>query len=214
VARGKLITIEGIDGAGKSTLARALAESIASHGHRVELLREPGGVELSERIRALVKDPALAVSARAEALLYAAARAQLVQERVQPLLDEGALVLLDRYVDSSLAYQGVARELGVEHVRQINDFATGGLHPDRTLLLRLSPAAGRERQAGRDELPDRLEREDETFFACIAAAYDELAAAEPQRIRVLDASFTPATVLADALSALGDLLAPGPAARD
>lgn len=214
MARGKLITIEGIDGAGKSTLARALHESIAAHGHRVELLREPGGVELSERIRALVKDPALDVSARAEALLYAAARAQLVQQRVQPLLDEGALVLLDRYVDSSLAYQGAARGLGVEHVRLVNDFATGGLQPDRTLLLRLSPAAGRARQAGRDELPDRLEREDEAFFACIAAAYDELAAAEPQRIRVLDASFTPATVLADALSALGDLLTPGPAARD
>ncbi len=214
MARGKLITIEGIDGAGKSTLARTLAETIAAHGQRVELLREPGGVELSERIRALVKDPALEVSARAEALLYAAARAQLVEQRVQPLLDEGALLLLDRYVDSSLAYQGAARELGVEHVRQINDFATGGLQPDRTLLLRIAPAAGRARQAGRDEPPDRLEREDETFFACIAAAYDELATAEPQRIRVLDASFTPATVLADALSALGDLLAPGPAARD
>jgi dTMP kinase len=214
VARGKLITIEGIDGAGKSTLARALAETIAAHGQRVELLREPGGVELSERIRTLVKDPALEVSARAEALLYAAARAQLIEERVQPLLDEGAVVLLDRYVDSSLAYQGAARELGVEQVRQINDFATGGLEPDRTLLLRIAPAAGRARQAGRDELPDRLEREDEAFFACIAAAYDELAAAEPHRIRVLDASFTPATVLADALSALGDLLAPGLAARD
>jgi dTMP kinase len=214
VARGRLITIEGIDGAGKSTLARALHESIAARGERVELLREPGGVELSERIRELVKDPALEVSARAEALLYAAARAQLVEERVLPLLGEGALVLLDRYVDSSLAYQGAARGLGVEHVRLINDFATGGLHPDRTLLLRIAPAAGHARQAGREELPDRLEREDGEFFACIAAAYDELAAAEPQRIRVLDAGFTPATVLADALSALGDLLAPGPAARD
>jgi dTMP kinase len=214
VARGRLITIEGIDGAGKSTLARALHETIAAHGRRVELLREPGGVELSERIRALVKDPALEVSPRAEALLYAAARAQLVQERVQPLLAEGAIVLLDRYVDSSLAYQGVARELGVEHVRSVNEFATGGLQPDRTLLLRIAPAAGRARQAGREEPPDRLEREDDAFFDCIAAAYDELAAAEPQRIRVLDASFTPATVLADALSALGDLLAPGPAVPD
>ncbi len=213
MARGRLITIEGLDGAGKSTLAGALAETITAHGHRVELLREPGGVELSERIRALVKDPALKVSGRAEALLYAAARAQLVEECVQPLLADGAIVLLDRYVDSSLAYQGAARGLGVEHVRQLNDFATGGLVPDRTLLLRISPAAGRARQAGRGELPDRLEREDEEFFACIAAAYDELAAAEPQRIRVLDASFTPATVLADALSALGDLLAPGPQAR-
>jgi dTMP kinase len=214
VARGRLITIEGIDGAGKSTLARALHESLAAQGHRVELLREPGGVELSERIRALVKDPALEVSPRAEALLYAAARAQLVQERVLPLLDDGATVLLDRYVDSSLAYQGAARELGVEQVRLINAFATGGLQPDRTLLLRIDPAAGRARQDGRGEQPDRLEREDEQFFACIAAAYDELAAAEPQRIRVLDAGFTPATVLADALAALGDLLAPGPVARD
>ncbi|MFI4989778.1 MAG: dTMP kinase [Solirubrobacterales bacterium] len=214
MARGRLITIEGIDGAGKSTLARALLESLSASGRRVELLREPGGVELSERIRALVKDPALAVSARAEALLYAAARAQLVQERVEPLLTDGALVLLDRYVDSSLAYQGAARGLGVDHVRQINAFATGGLQPDRTLLLRIAPAAGRARQAGRGESPDRLEREDEDFFAHVAAAYDELAAAEPQRIRVLDASFTPATVLADALAALGDLLAPGPAARD
>ena len=99
-------------------------------------------------------------------------------------------------------------------MRLINDFATGGLHPDRTLLLRIAPAAGRARQAGRGDLPDRLEREDEDFFAHVAAAYDELAAAAPQRIRVLDAGFTPATVLTDALSALGDLLAPGPVARD
>jgi dTMP kinase len=214
VARGKLITIEGIDGAGKSTLARALAESIAAHGQRVELLREPGGVELSERIRALVADPALRCDPRAEALLSAAARAQLVDERLRPWLQEGAWVLLDRFVDSSLAYQGAGRGLGVEQIATLNAFATGGLAPDRTLLLRIDPAVGRARQAGRDELPDRLEHEDEAFFACIAAAYDELAAAEPQRIRVLDASFTPATVLADALSALGDLLAPGPAARD
>jgi dTMP kinase len=212
VAGGSLITIEGLDGAGKSTLARALHAAIAATGHSVELLREPGGVDLSERIRALVKDPALNVSARTEALLYAAARAQLVEERVRPLLEAGTTVLLDRYVDSSLAYQGAARELGVEHVRQINRFATGALEPDRTLLLRIAPAARRARLAERAEAPDRLEREDEEFFACIAAAYDELAAAEPQRIRVLDASFTPATVLADALAALGDLLVLSPPA--
>jgi dTMP kinase len=206
VALGKLITIEGLDGAGKSTLAGALVQALSTAGTRIELLREPGGVELSERIRELVKDPALDVSARAEALLYAAARAQLVHERVAPLLREGINVLLDRYVDSSLAYQGAARGLGVEQVLAINRFATGELAADRTLLLRISPAAGRARQTTRDERPDRLEREDEDFFACIAAAYDELAAAEPQRIRVLDASFTPATVLADALDALSDLL--------
>jgi dTMP kinase len=206
MAAGKLITIEGLDGAGKSTLARALSETLRARNLRVELLREPGGVETSERIRALVKDPALSVSPRTEALLYAAARAQLVEQRLLPLLDDGAIVLLDRYVDSSLAYQGAARGLGVEQVREINRFATGALQADRTLLLRISPAAGRARQAEREERPDRLEQEDLAFFACIAAAYDELAAAEPERIRVLDASFTPATVLADALTAIDDLL--------
>jgi dTMP kinase len=206
VARGRLITIEGIDGAGKTTLARALAEAIAERGAAVELLREPGGVETSERIRALVKDPSLDVSPRAEALLYAAARAQLVHERVEPLLAAGTHVLLDRYVDSSLAYQGAARGLGVEHVREINRFATGALAPDRTLLLRISPADGRARQAERGELPDRLEREQESFFAAIASAYDRLAAAEPERIRVLDASATPSRVLFDALEQLADLI--------
>ncbi len=205
VARGRLITIEGLDGAGKSTLARALRDALAADGHRVELLREPGGVELSERIRALVKDPALSVAPRAEALLYAAARAQLVEQRIAPLLDAGVDVLLDRYVDSSLAYQGAARGLGVERVRDVNRFATGALEPDRTLLLQIAPADGRARQAGRGEPPDRLEGEDAAFFERIADAYDELAAAEPQRIRVLDASGTPARVLFDALEQLADL---------
>ncbi len=211
VSRGTLITIEGLDGAGKSTLAQALVRELDARGERVQLLREPGGVEVSERIRALVKDPALSVSPRAEALLYAAARAQLVDELLAPLLAGGAIVLLDRYVDSSLAYQGAARGLGVERVREINGFATGGLAPDRTLLLAISPAAGRARQAQRDESPDRLEGEDADFFARVAGAYDELAAAERERIRVLDASRAPERVLADAIAAIEDLL--GPAGR-
>jgi dTMP kinase len=206
VARGRLITIEGLDGAGKSTLASALRDALSDRGRRVELLREPGGVELSERIRALVKDPQLSVGARAEALLYAAARAQLVDERVAPLLDDGTDVLLDRYVDSSLAYQGAGRGLGVDHVRAINAFATGDLEPDRTLFLRIAPEDGRARQAGRGEPADRLEREDAAFFEEIASAYDELARAEPQRIRVLDAGGTPSRVLFDALEAIADLV--------
>jgi dTMP kinase len=192
--------------AGKSTLAQALADELAARARHVELLREPGGVDVSERIRALVKDPTLDVHPRTEALLYAAARAQLVHERVAPLLDAGALVLLDRFVDSSLAYQGAGRSLGVEQVRAINLFATGALAPDRTLLLRISPAAGRARQRDRALEPDRLEREDEDFFARIAGAYDELARAEPARIRVIDAEQAPALVLADALAALADVL--------
>jgi dTMP kinase len=199
--RGRLITIEGLDGAGKTTLCSGLAAALPD----AELLREPGGVELSERIRELVKDPALDVSPRAEALLYAAARAQLVAARIEPLLADGRWVLLDRFVDSSLAYQGAGRGLGVAAVRAINDFGTGGLVPDRTLLLRLDPATGRARQADRGEAPDRLELEDETFFAAIARCYDELAAAEPERFRVLDAAAPPDEVLAAALAALEDL---------
>jgi dTMP kinase len=202
--RGRLITIEGIDGAGKTTLATALQGALEPD-RPVRLLREPGGVELSERIRDLVKDPALRCDPRAEALLYAAARAQLVDERLEPWLAEGAWVLLDRFVDSSLAYQGAGRGLGIDAVAQLNAFATGGLTPDRTLLLRLDPAAARARLRGRDDAPDRLELERDDFFARIAAAYDELAAREPQRIRVLDAREPPEQLLADALHALSDL---------
>jgi dTMP kinase len=196
--RGRLITIEGLDGAGKTTLCAGLAAALPD----ARLLREPGGVELSERIRDLVKDPALAVDPRAEALLYAAARAQLVASLVRPLLDAGTTVLLDRFVDSSLAYQGAGRGLGVDAVRAINDFGTGGLRPDLTLLLRIDPGAGRARQAGRGEEPDRLEREDAVFFDAIARAYDDLAAAEPGRFRILDASQPPDAVLGAALDAI------------
>jgi dTMP kinase len=196
--RGRLITIEGLDGAGKTTLCQGLAEALPD----ARLLREPGGVELSERIRELVKDPALEVDPRAEALLYAAARAQLVATLVEPLLEAGTTVLLDRFVDSSLAYQGAGRSLGVEAVRAINDFGTGGLVPDLTLLLRIDPAVGRARQDDRGEALDRLELAGESFFEAVARAYDDLAAAEPQRFRVLDAGAPPEAVLAAALEAV------------
>ena len=212
MARGRLITIEGLDGAGKSTLARGLERAIAERGGEARMLREPGGVELSERIRALLADPRLAVSPRTEALLYAAARAQLVEERVQPLLQRGEFVLLDRFVDSSLAYQGAGRALGVQQIREINQFATGRLEPDRTLLLRIAPAAGRARQQVRALQPDRLERESERFFEAVAAAYDELASTEPLRVRTLDASQPADQVLDAALAALEDLL-PAAASR-
>jgi len=201
---GRLITIEGIDGAGKSTLAEALHAELERRRPTV-LLREPGGVALSERVREVVKDPMLRCDPRAEALLYAAARAQLVDERVRPLLEKGTWVLLDRFVDSSLAYQGVARGLGVADVAAINEFATGGLTPDRTLLLRVDAITARERQSGRLTAPDRLEQEADEFFAVIATAYDEFAARDPQRFRVLDANNPPEDVLALAVTALSDL---------
>jgi dTMP kinase len=203
VATGRLITVEGLDGAGKTTLVAGLTRELAARGRELLVLREPGGVELSERIRVLVKDPELSVDPRAEALLYAAARAQLVAEQLVPLLESGQWVLLDRFVDSSLAYQGAGRGLGVEAIRSLNELATGGLRPDRTLLLRIDPAVGRERIGGRD--PDRLEREPPEFFEAVAGAYDELAAAEPDRIAVIDAAQPPERVLADALAAIGDV---------
>jgi dTMP kinase len=194
-----LITIEGVDGAGKTTLVAGLSAALEERGP-VVVLREPGGVEVSERIRELLKDPSLSIDPRAEALLYAAARAQLVAEQLRPLLDAGTTVLLDRFVDSSLAYQGAARGLGVEEIRALNEFGTGGLTPDRTLLLRIDPARGLARISGRPA--DRLEQEDLSFFAAIAQAYDALAAAEPERIAVIDAAQSPEAVLADALAAL------------
>ena len=204
--RGRLITIEGLDGAGKTTLAASLQAALSERGINVRRLREPGGVQAAERVRELAKDPGLRIGARAEALLYAAARAQLVDEALEPLLDDGVWVLLDRFVDSSLAYQGGGRELGIEPVRAINEFATGGLRPDRTLMLTIDPSLGRTRSASRAEPRDRLEREADEFFTRIASAYEELAAAEPERVRSVDAAQPPEQVLAAALAAIGDLL--------
>jgi dTMP kinase len=192
-ARGRLIAVEGIDGAGKTTLAEGLSRA------RPELvvLREPGGAAVSERIRELVKDPALEVSPRAEALLYAAARAELVASKLLPLLEAGTTVVLDRYVDSSLAYQGAGRELGVAEIAALNAFATGGLVADLTLYLRVPPAVGAARRGGED----RLERAGDAFFARVVAAYDALAAATDRYV-VLDGTRAPDAVLAHALKHL------------
>lgn len=206
MARGTLITIEGIDGAGKSTLAATLTDELAQRGVRATLLREPGGVRTAERIRELVRDPDATIGARAEALLYAAARAQLVEEALEPLLGDGHVVLLDRFVDSSLAYQGAGRELGIDAVAAINAFGTGGLVPDRTLLLRIDPAAGRVRSTQRGAPPDRLEQQPDAFFARIADAYDALARSDIERIRVIDADQPPSAVLREALAAIEDLV--------
>jgi dTMP kinase len=204
--RGRLITIEGIDGAGKSTLAAALLDALKARGLDVMLLREPGGVPAAERIRELVIDPDLHVTARTEALLYAAARAQLVEEAIEPLLREGKWLLLDRFIDSSLAYQGGGRELGIDSVRAINEFAIRTARPDRTLLLTVDAGLGRSRSRSRARRPDRLEREQDAFFDRTAAAYLELASEDPDRIRRIDATRPAVEVLAAALEALADLL--------
>jgi dTMP kinase len=204
--RGRLITIEGIDGAGKSTLAAGLLDALKARGLDVTLLREPGGVPAAERIRELVINPDLHVTARAEALLYAAARAQLVEEAIEPLLREGRWLVLDRFIDSSLAYQGGGRELGIDSVRAINEFAIRTARPDRTLLLMIDADLSRSRSRARAGRLDRLEREQNDFFDRTAAAYLELASEDPDRIRKIDATRPPDEVLAAALEALADLL--------
>ena len=210
MARSALITIEGIDGAGKSTLAEGLRHALTERRVDVRLVREPGGVELAERLRTLVTDPALRVSPRAEALLYAAARAQLVAELLAPLLEQGKLLLLDRFSDSTLAYQGGGRGLGIEQVRSLDSFATGSLVPDRTLLLALPTDLARSRLAAHERRaevgPDRIEAEPDAFFATVAATYEQLAADEPERFRSLDATQSPGDVLREALAAIEDLL--------
>lgn len=209
MARGRLITVEGLDGSGKTTLCAGLAETLTERGLDVQLLREPGGVEAAERIRGLLHNPALRIGARSEALLFAAARAQLVEEAVEPLLSAGTWVVLDRFVDSSLAYQGSGRQLGMQDVSEINRFATRGLVPDRTLLLAVPPELGRARARSRSAAADRLEREHDEFFIRVAAGYRELAASNPERIRSLDAHGPPNRVLEAALDQLTDLFPPG-----
>jgi dTMP kinase len=206
MSRGRLVTIEGVDGAGKTTLAQALDSALRERGVEARLLREPGGVPAAEQIRELVKNPESRIGARAEALLYAAARAQLVEEALEPLLAEGAFVVLDRFVDSSLAYQGAGRGLGIDEIKAINDFATGGLTPDRTLLLAVDPVLGRARSHERGAPLDRLEQQPGDFFDRIASAYAQLARADPERIRTIDASLEPPLVLDAALATIADLI--------
>jgi dTMP kinase len=195
---GRLIAIEGIDGAGKTTLAAGLARALPE----VVVLREPGGAAVSERVRELVADAELAIDPRAEALLFAAARAQLVAEVIDPLLADGRWVLLDRFVDSSLAYQGAGRGLGVEAVAAVNAFATDGLAADLTLYVRVEPAVGASRLQGHGGGLDRIEQAGAPFFATVVQAYDALAAAAPERYVVLDGAAAPESVLSEALAAL------------
>jgi dTMP kinase len=175
------VTFEGPDGSGKSTQAELLRAALVAEGREVVLTREPGGTELGERIRELVLDGG-AMSAWAEAALFAASRAQHVDRIIGPALERGADVVCDRYVDSSLAYQGIARGLGVDEVLELNLRVTGGLLPDATVLLLLDP----ETAAGRAGATDRLEREGGDFHARVDAAYRELAATFPERILVVD----------------------------
>ena len=181
------VTFEGIDGSGKSTQAALLAERLSTGGREVVLTREPGGTDLGEAVRDLVLHGGH-VAPWAEAALYAASRAQHVEELIRPALARGATVISDRYVDSSVVYQGVARGLGLERVLEFNLTVVGGLMPELTFLLEIDAAVALERMGAS---PDRLEREGFEFHAAAAAAYRELARRDADRFVVLDGSRTP-----------------------
>ena len=173
------VSLEGPDGVGKTTQAALLAERLRAVGLEVVQCREPGGTELGERVRAVLLDPQVTMGDRAEALLFAAARAEITQEVIVPAVERGAWVVCDRFIDSSLVYQGIARGLGIEPILDVSLFATGGVLPARTLVLH-----GVDR---RDDEPDRMEAAGADFHARVAEGFLELAALESERIRLVDA---------------------------
>ena len=184
------VSFEGLDGSGKTTQVERLRAHLEADGREVVTAREPGGTALGEQLRALVLHGD-EMTPWAEALLYAAARAELVAEVIEPALARGADVLLDRYFDSSVAYQGIGRGLGLHEVLELNLLAVGGLVPDRTFVLAVDPARSLERVGGR---PDRIESESEAFHARVAAGYEELAALFPERLVLLDGTLAPETL--------------------
>ncbi|MGH2847781.1 MAG: dTMP kinase, partial [Thermoleophilaceae bacterium] len=187
------VTFEGIDRSGKTTQASLLVDAL---GDAALGVREPGGTPAGERVRDLLKDAAVPLGAEAEALLFAAARAEIVEKVIRPALDAGRVVISDRFLDSSLAYQGGARGLGMEEVERVNRFATGGLVPDLTFLLEIDPAAAAARAGERD----RFEDEGAALQDAVLSAYEELVAADPGRWRRIDATRPAAEIHADVLA--------------
>jgi dTMP kinase len=210
-AAGRFISLEGIEGAGKSSLARALEVMLVARGLTVKLTREPGGTPLAERLRALVLERgAERISAEAETLLMFAARAVHVENLIRPALSGGAWVICDRFTDATRAYQGAGRGVDAELIERLAHTVHGNLWPHRTLLLDLPVDTGLTRARRRAGAGDRFEDEDRRFFERVRAGYLALAAAEPARVRLVDAANAPDTVATRAFDAIADLL-PGAA---
>lgn len=196
--KGYFISFEGSEGCGKSTQIQALAKTLEAQGHSVCLTREPGGTALGESLRNLIQHDSAgeAMCPEAELLLFAASRAQLAREFIQPALEAGKIVLCDRYLDSTTVYQGVARALKSDAVATINNFATGTIRPDCTILLDLDPAIGLKRilERGNGQL-DRMEQEPLEFFQAVRDGYLKLAQSERERISVFDAAQPPEVLI-------------------
>jgi len=204
--RGKFISLEGGEGAGKSTQVRALVQALQKRGLDVLMTREPGGSEGAEKIRDLLLSGAAdRWSPKAEALLFAAARADHFERTIEPALGQGRWVVCDRFVDSSLAYQGGAGGLGIETVRELNSFATSGRFPDRTLVLVLDEGAERARARDTDGT-DRIGGRGPDYHHRVALAFRMIAAEEAERVKLVDASGSPEEVTQQLLDALQDLL--------
>ncbi|MDD2221764.1 MAG: dTMP kinase [Clostridia bacterium] len=202
---GVFITFEGIDGCGKSVQSRRLAVYLQKKGYKCRLTFEPGDCALGEELRrVLLKSPAGSLSARTEALLFATARAQHVDEVIIPALKRGEIVICDRFIDSTIAYQGAGRGLDIKFLQALNAFATDGLEPDLTFVLRVSVATslGRRKQDF-----DRIEEEGKVFFSLIADAYSLLAEQNPQRIKVIDGEADEDRVFAQICQKLEQFLA-------
>ena len=197
---GLFITLEGGDGSGKSTQAKLLTDWLEAEGHTVLRSREPGGTDVGLEIREIVLHHRGDIAPRAEALLYAADRAHHISTKVRPALERGDLVVQDRYLDSSVAYQGAGRVLGGDEVRDLSLWAAEGLLPDLTILLDLDEPAARSRLNAANKRFDRLEAEKGEFHATVRAAFLDLAAAEPDRFVVVDAAARP-EVIAEAIKA-------------
>lgn len=188
MGKGFFVAFEGIDGSGKTTQLAHLAERLVRAGKRVLCVREPGSTGIGERLRELLLDPCFReMDCRTEVLLYAAARAQLVVEKIAPALEEGSIVLSDRFSDSTLAYQGWGRGMEIDFLIRLNQVVTGGLRPDLVVLLDLPVEEALARIGGRRGKADRLEKEMAEFYRRVRRGYLSLAAAEPERYRVIDA---------------------------